>query len=66
MRPFRRRQGRVYAAFDAYEAQLITTFARQLIELLSEDTPQTDTGDPLEQLLDLGGSRSCRHGCILS
>ncbi len=56
MKPFRRRQGRVHAEFEPYEAQMIVTFARQVVELLRDDNPEkAASGDPLEDMLDFDG-----------
>jgi hypothetical protein len=53
---FKRRQKHVYAEFEPAAAELLTSLAGQIVELLSDGQPRMDRGaDPLEALLDDSG-----------
>ena len=49
--------GRVIATFTGFEADLLRSLASQLVELLrNERAAPTDTGDPLEAMLDFSAA----------
>lgn len=68
MKPFRtRRRGRVFASFEAPEAELLATFSDQLVELLSERSgPRESDADPLFAQLDGDGPRSAPEDPVLA
>lgn len=50
-----KKSGACVASFSAFEADLLRSLARQLIELLRSETATPASDDPLEALLDFSG-----------
>lgn len=61
-----RRSGTCVATFPAFEADLLRSLAGQLIELLRNDEPETEYGDPLENMLDFSGPTKAPEDPVLA
>jgi len=61
------RSGSMAATFSAFEADLLRSLARQIIELLHNEQAIADTGaDPLEALLDFSGPTTAPEDPVLA
>ena len=51
----RGRRGRILGVFSPLEAELLRSLVSQVIELVRDESPETQSRDPLESLLDFEG-----------
>lgn len=62
-----RRSGNVIATFTSFEADLLRSLASQLVELLrNERAVATESGDPLEAMLDFAGPTTAPDDPVLA
>lgn len=61
-----RRTGHCVATFASYEADLLRSLSRQLVELLHSEAGTTIQRDPFEQLMDLSGPTDAPDDPVLA